>query len=59
MVVSLRVANNIGVKIKRFIREERERVLECAGALYYIAHHNTTVTFIPHKPPTIKDYSHA
>ena len=59
MVVSLRVANNIGVKIKRLITEERERVLECVGALYYIAHHNTTVTFIPHKPPTIKDYSHA
>jgi len=59
MVVSLRVANNIGVKIKRFIREERKRVLECVGALYYIAHHNTTVTFIPHKPPIIKDYSNA
>tara|TARA_Y100000034_G_scaffold7131_1_gene7876 strand:+ start:617 stop:796 length:180 start_codon:yes stop_codon:yes gene_type:complete len=59
MVVLFRVANNIEKKIKRFITEERERVLECAGALYYIAHHNTTVTFIPHKPPIIKDYSHA
>lgn len=59
MVVSLGQANNIGVKIKRLITEERERVLECAGALYYIAHHNTTVTFIPHKPPIIKDYSNA
>jgi len=59
MVVSLGQANNIEEKIKRLITEERERVLECAGALYYIAHHNTTVTFIPHKPPIIKDYSNA
>ena len=59
MVVSLGQANNIEEKIKRFIREERETVLECVGALYYIAHHNTTVTFIPHKPPIIKDYSNA
>ena len=59
MVALVRVVNNIGVKIERLFTEERERVLDCVGALYYIAHRNTTVTFIPHKPPTIKDYPNA